>query len=150
MQGNYLISDIGSCVEGEWQWNFTWKRVFFVWEESNFEDFQYIFHPVKVTQEAGEWCWGRVRWKVYILINLSIYPCLPYPPSGWVGWGGQYWANNMEFAPLKGSFFLLATLLRRLPIRLNLLRRRVIWLVSDNTYALSLGNQELELHLFSR
>jgi len=55
------VKEVGEWREGEWIWNFTWRRRFFVWEEEIFHNFIQVLQTNQPSQNSYD---VRRKWKM--------------------------------------------------------------------------------------
>jgi hypothetical protein len=56
-QKHGLIHEMGSLIDGRWQWDFVWRRNRFYWEEEQFREFTEIIAPFVPTDNSDRWLW---------------------------------------------------------------------------------------------
>jgi hypothetical protein len=57
MQKEEVISNLGSLIEGRWQWELLWRRNLFVWEEEQYRQFREIIDTFMPTIHNDSWLW---------------------------------------------------------------------------------------------
>lgn len=152
-QQNGLIANCGSLVGGVWSWCLMWTQRLFVWEEALLLDLMLLLQPIAMSLVEDRWWWHRDNSGSYTAVRPT-YAVLLEDSSAALGLSdvqvdllGRLWRS---MAPLKVIAFSWQLLLDRgVPTRLNLFRRRVIW-IYPLPPVLSRGAEESSVHLFMR
>jgi hypothetical protein len=128
MHRDDMIGNMGSWVDGDWQWELQWRRRFFAWEDEQYREFLEIIAPFRPSDDHDRWLWlgdsvqGFSANSAYLLLVAEfIPPVLGDPVMGFVF--KYLWKCG---APSKVCAFSWQLLLDRISTKDNLLKRRIL------------------------
>jgi hypothetical protein len=127
-QKTNTIFSMGSWVDGEWRWNFSWRRTLFVWEVPIFEEFLGVIHHFVPSGVEDKWVW-----RLNVDEGFSVHDCYDllyrkFRDNTGVNWcDGYVFANIWKCgAPSKVCAFSWQALLGRIQTKENLCKRQVL------------------------
>ncbi|CAJ2675195.1 unnamed protein product [Trifolium pratense] len=145
-----MVSDLGECVNGAWQWNLIWRRRIFEWEKELVEQLFQLLHTAVLSENSDCWVWKpgeggsfSVR-SAYLVLEeeLSVQVNCDVQETRTLH---QLWSSP---APSKVIAFSWKLLLNSIPTRQNLAHRGVLQQMDSKLCAICVGVDESSVHLF--
>ncbi|MCH80955.1 putative ribonuclease H protein [Trifolium medium] len=149
VQQDEFIRNVGSWVNGEWRWGLSWRKNFFVWEQTLVQELLDLISNVAITDADDGWIWIPERVEGFLVKSLYVYLDRLLSPqnqrTSLENFAFNYiWKSGV---PSKVSALVWQLFLDRLPTRDNLCHRGVIR--SDDVFCpLCTMEVESSRHLF--
>jgi hypothetical protein len=150
IQKDCTVADMRIAVDGEFIWNFEWRRRLFVWEENLVDQLKEALALVVLSDDRDSWVWVpnnsgafSVKYTYWSIINLFI-------PQDLIAINeSQAFVSLWNCsAPSKVQAFGWQLLLDRIPTRQNLLRRSINLANGDQNCVCCGTELESAVHLF--
>ncbi|MCH96537.1 LINE-1 reverse transcriptase like, partial [Trifolium medium] len=143
------IKDVGGRMNGEWRWNFRWRRHFFVWEDDLFREFEDVLRNVVITEDDDTWIWRPNVDEGFSVKSLYVFLDQLLKPRNMVTQSEVFAFRSIwkSAVPSKVSALAWQVFLNRLPTKDNLYRRGIIRL-TEGGCPLCGGVVETTNHLF--
>jgi hypothetical protein len=148
IQKNASVADMWNPGDGNW--NFLWRRHFFMWEEELFEDLKAQITEVVLSEGVDSWCWRpendttfTVK-SAYLLVSQLTNTIVLETP-----WHGKIFKAIWQCpAPSKVVGFVWQSLHNRIPTKRNLVSRMIIAAGDEALCPLCGSESETEFHIF--
>jgi hypothetical protein len=151
IQKDSSVADMRIPLQGEYTWNFEWRRRLFVWEEDLVVQLKEALALVVLSDDRDRWVWVpnssgafTVKSTYWYIINLFV-------PQNLIGmYESQAFVSLWNCrAPSKIQAFGWQLLLDRIPTRQNLLRRSINLVNGDHNYVCVAGLSWKLVYIFS-
>jgi hypothetical protein len=123
-----LIANLGVWIDGGWRWNLEWRRHFFVWEQPLYLQLVNVIEQFQPNQREDVW-----NWRENVEDGFTVKSCYDllyktFRVDGEIDSLKKFVFSNIWrcAAPSKVCAFSWQLVLRRIPTRDNLWRRRMV------------------------
>jgi hypothetical protein len=127
-QKDAMVQNVGSWMNGEWRWELTWRRNFFVWEEALVLELDVVINGVMLAEVVDSWVWKPNLDDGFTVKSLFEYLQRTLRPQSALSPSAHFTFKNIWkcAVPSKVSSFAWQLLWDRIPTRENLCKRGIL------------------------